>query len=146
MPLAASNTETWTMAIVLTAGGVEGSLEAMSAALALASVTTSAWARCAVASMAPARSPGPAVIGQRVVTMACSPSRRSVRRVLLHPILDLRDGGAGALLVELAARSAAHTNGSDRVPACHDGHSADGVRDIGQRCLGHGRGGILGHP
>ena len=42
--LTASNTETWTMAIVLTVMGVAGILDAMSAALAFASVTTSARA------------------------------------------------------------------------------------------------------
>src|SRR5205823_12819160 len=39
---AASKTETWTMAIVLTAVGVDGILEAISAAFAFESVTTSA--------------------------------------------------------------------------------------------------------
>jgi hypothetical protein len=38
----ASKTETWTNAMTLTAGGVPGAFEAMSAALAFASVITSA--------------------------------------------------------------------------------------------------------
>src|SRR5687767_11582918 len=49
--LTASKTETWTMAIVLTAGGVPGSFDAISAAFAFASVTTSAWAPAATASI-----------------------------------------------------------------------------------------------
>ena len=48
---AASKTETWTIAIVLTATGVAGFLEATSAAFAFESVTTSAWTHVAAASI-----------------------------------------------------------------------------------------------
>ena len=53
----ASKTETWTMAMVLTAGGVAGCFDAISAAFAFASVTTSACAHRAPASIAAARNP-----------------------------------------------------------------------------------------
>src|SRR5688572_8710716 len=66
--LTASNTETWTMAIILTAMGVAGCLDATSAAFAFASVTTSAWARGTPASITAARSQH-ALIFQRVVVM-----------------------------------------------------------------------------
>ena len=55
--LTASKTETWTMAMVLTAGGVAGCFAAISAALVFASVTTSASAHRAPASIAAARNP-----------------------------------------------------------------------------------------
>src|ERR1041385_4521133 len=51
----ASNTETWVMAMKRTAGGVPGALEAISAAFALASVTTSAPAGDAAVASARAR-------------------------------------------------------------------------------------------
>src|SRR2546427_9408232 len=65
---------------------------------------------------------------------------------LFHPLLDLGDGCAGAVVVELAARRSAHAERPDRFSAGHDGHAADRVRHIGQRRLRHRRGGILGHP
>src|SRR5262245_42823952 len=51
MAVTASKTETCTMAIVRTAMGVAGFLEAISAAFALASLTTSAWANGTVDSI-----------------------------------------------------------------------------------------------
>jgi hypothetical protein len=58
MALTASNTETWTMAIIRTVTGGAGSRETTSAAFAFASVTTSARANGTPARMTvAARSP-----------------------------------------------------------------------------------------
>src|ERR1035441_8180806 len=68
--LTASNTETWTMAIVRTAIGVTGCLDAMSAAFAFASVTTSASALAAPRSITAARTEMQALIGRRLGFMS----------------------------------------------------------------------------
>src|SRR6185436_3846862 len=57
MALTASKTETWTIAMARTAGGVPGSVEAITAARVLASVTTSAWTYGAVARITAVSSP-----------------------------------------------------------------------------------------
>src|SRR5256885_4038166 len=72
--LTASKTEAWTIAMILTAGGVAGCFAAISAAFAFASVTTSAWTPGAPASNA-------AVTIQIPMRMNGPPSVNRLRRV-----------------------------------------------------------------
>ena len=69
MALTASKTETCTMAIVLTAMGVAGFRDAMSAAFAFASVTTSARAYDATERIAKAKSPIRAFVRKPLIFM-----------------------------------------------------------------------------
>src|SRR5262249_59299746 len=82
MALVASNTETCTIAMARTAGGVPGSFEAMSVAFALASVTTSATAGDAAATSARVRTASHArVLVRRIVCsflLSFEQSNRSV--------------------------------------------------------------------
>ena len=51
---------------------------------------------------------------------------------LLHPILDLRDGSAGAIVVKLAARSAADTEPTNGDATHYERHAPDRKRHIWQ--------------
>src|SRR5205814_8363325 len=52
------------------------------------------------------------------------------RKSLLHPVLDLRERRAGALLVEIAAGSAADAERADRVAAGLEGGGALRIRHV----------------
>src|SRR5207247_4742572 len=77
---------------------------------------------------------------------------RPRKRALFHPILDLGEGPAGALFVELAAGGAAHSEAADGVATGHDGDRALrvghvwqlGLRHVGRRVLRHAVGDLLG--
>src|SRR5580765_3387024 len=55
------------------------------------------------------------------VDMLAAGGVRPGERGLFHPVLDLREGRAGALLVEVPARSAAHSDRTDRRSTGNDG-------------------------
>src|SRR5262245_44780701 len=65
---------------------------------------------------------------------------------LFHPLLNLGEGGAGTLFVELAPRRPTHADRADRIAADHDRDAPDRIRDIGQRCLWDRRRGVFAHP
>jgi hypothetical protein len=67
-------------------------------------------------------------------------------RVLFYPILDFGQCFTGALLVELAARSATHSDRTDGDATGHDGHATRRIGDIGQWRLRHRSRRILAQP
>src|SRR3982074_1256790 len=65
---------------------------------------------------------------------------------LLHPVLDLVERGARAVIIEIAAGSAADADAADRLAGGHDGHATGGEGDVGQVAERGCRAGALAQP
>jgi hypothetical protein len=57
-------------------------------------------------------------------------------RALFHPLLNLGEGGAGTLFVELAAGSPTHANRTDRSAAGHDRYPPTAYVTLGRGVCG----------